>query len=153
MWLVIGLPVVSMIFGIGLVVIANVDSDDAIADKVDRTAQMQTADLGPDAYATRHKLSAVVRFGGGAVEVIPVNGDFDRRKPMTLRLLHPAHSAGDATLTLQPSADGWHVMHAVDASSEWNVRLEPLDGRWRIGGRLPKGQKAVLLAPALAGGD
>ncbi|MGY3265019.1 FixH family protein [Lysobacter sp. HA35] len=153
MWLVIGLPLVSMVFGIGLVVIANRDSDDAIVDKVDRTAQMQVADLGPDAYAQQHRLSAVVRVGAGAVQVIPVNGDFDRRAPLTLRLLHPAHSSGDETMTLAPSPDGWQLPHDVDASREWNVRLEPLDGRWRIGGRLPKGQKAVLLAPALTGND
>ncbi|WP_133500944.1 FixH family protein [Cognatilysobacter terrigena] len=153
MWLVVGLPVLSMIFGIGLVVIANRDSDDAIADKVDRTAQMQIADLGPDALAKQRRLSAVVRVAGGAVEVIPVNGEFDRHRPLRVRFLHPAHSAGDLAITLPPTDDGWRAQQAVDASSEWNVRVEPVDGCWRIGGRLPKGQQAAALTPALQGGD
>ena len=151
MWLVVGLPVVSMIFGIGLVVIANRDSDDAIVDKVDRTAQMQVADLGPDARAQQLKLSAVVRVGGGAIDVIPVQGDFDRRQPLRLSLLHPAHSADDRVIDVTPSPLGWHAAFKVDGGREWNVRLAPASGDWRIGGRLPKGQQAVALQPALAG--
>lgn len=152
MWLVVGLPVVSMIFGMGLVVIANRDSDDAIADPVHRTAQMQVADLGPDARAQQLELAAVVRVGGGAVDVIPVQGEFDRRQPLKLSLLHPAHSADDRVVDVVPSPLGWHAAFKVDAAREWNVRLAPADGRWRIGGRLPKGQQAVALQPALQSG-
>ena len=152
MWLVVGLPLVSMIFGIGLVVIANHDSDDAIVDKVDRTAQMQVADLGPDARAQQMELGAVVRVGGGAIDVIPVRGDFERRQLLKLSLLHPAHSADDRVIDVMPSPLGWHAAFKVDASSEWNVRLAPADGAWRIGGRLPKGQRAVALQPALPSG-
>jgi hypothetical protein len=151
MWLVVGLPVVSMIFGIGLVVIANRDSDDAIVDKVDRTAQMQVADLGPDARAQQMKLSAVVRVGGGAIDVIPVQGDFDRRAPLKLSLLHPTHASDDRVVDVMPSPLGWHAAFKVDGSSEWNVRLQPQDACWRIGGRLPKGQQAVALQPAMSG--
>ena len=151
MWLVVGLPVVSMIFGIGLVVIASRDSDDAIADKVDRTAQMQVADLGPDARAQQMKLSAVVRVGGGAIDVIPVQGAFDRNLPLKLSLLHPTHAADDRTIDMQPSPLGWHAAFDVDHTSEWNVRLAPRDAGWRIGGRLPKGQQAIVLTPAMQG--
>ena len=149
MWLVIGLPLLSMVFGIGLVVVANRDSDDAIVDKVQRTAQMQVADLGPDALAAQRGFTAVVRVGKGAVEVIPVKGEFDRKAPLKLSLVHPAHANDDQVLTLAPTETGWRVQHDVDLGSEWNVRLEPADGRWRILGRLPKGQQAVLLQPAL----
>ncbi|GAB6197317.1 FixH family protein [Lysobacter xanthus] len=153
MWLVVGLPVLSMIFGIGLVVVANRDSDDAIVDKVQRTAQMQVADLGPDALAQQRGYSAVVRVAKGAVEVIPVKGDFDRKAPMKLSLLHPARAADDRVLTLAPTETGWRAEQAVDLGNEWNVRLEPVDGRWRILGRLPTGQQAVLLQPALRRAD
>lgn len=151
MWLVVGLPVASMVFGIGLVVIASRDSDDAIVDKVDRTAQMQVADLGPDARAQRMKLSAVVRVGGGAIDVLPVQGDFDRSAPLKLSLLHPAHSSDDRVIDVLPSPLGWHAAFKMDGSSGWNVRLEPADASWRIGGRLPKGQQAVALQPAMRG--
>jgi hypothetical protein len=151
MWLVVGLPLVSMVFGIGLVVVASGHSDDAIVDTVQRTAQMQVADLGPDARAQQMKLSAVMRVAGDTLEVIPVQGDFDRRAPLRLRLLHPAHASGDRVIEVQPGPLGWHGVAAIDGSGEWNVRLEAVDGHWRIGGRLPKGQKAVALQPAMSG--
>lgn len=153
MWLLVGLPLASVVFGVGLVVIANRESNDAIVDTVKRTAQIQVADLGPDALAAQRGYSAVLRVGGGAVEAIPVKGEFDRRAALRVRLLHPARSADDRVLVLQPTALGWRAVQDVDTGNEWNVRLEPLDGRWRISGRLPKGQQAVLLQPALAGPD
>ena len=105
MWLLVGLPVASVVFGIGLVVIASRDSNDAVVDPVRRTAQMQVVDLGPDALAQRRKLSAVVRITGGAVEVIPVSGDFDRKAPLRLSLLHPSRSDDDRVLTQEASLE------------------------------------------------
>lgn len=151
MWLLVGLPVASVVFGIGLVVIASRDSNDAVVDPVRRTAQMQVVDLGPDALAQRRKLSAVVRITGDAVEVIPVSGDFDRKAPLRLSLLHPSRSDDDRVLTLAPTETGWRVEQAVGLGNDWNLRLQPLDSSWRIDGRLPKGQQAARLAPALKG--
>ena len=47
-------------------------------------AQVQAADLGPDALAQERKLSAIVRIDAelGIVEVLPVSGDFDRSAPL-----------------------------------------------------------------------
>ncbi|TZF90522.1 FixH family protein [Cognatilysobacter lacus] len=149
MWLVVGLPLVSMVFGIGLVVIADRDADDAIVDKVDRTGQMQVANLDADSRAKQLRLGAVMRFTGDAVQVIPVQGAFDRHAPLRLSLLHPAHSAADRVVIVQPDALGWHAASTVDARQEWNVRLEPMDAHWRISGRLPRGQHAVALQPAM----
>lgn len=151
MWLLVGLPLASIVFGVGLVIVANRDADDAVVDKVQRTAQIQVTDLGPDALAAQRGLSAVVRVGKGTVDVIPVKGAFDRKATLKLSLLHPARSADDAVLTLAPTDTGWHAQREVRLDNEWNVRLEPVDGRWRILGRLPRGQQAVLLQPALPG--
>ncbi|HEY4583515.1 MAG TPA: FixH family protein [Lysobacter sp.] len=151
MWLVVGLPLASVVFGIGLVVIAGRGSNDAVVDPVRRTAQVQVTDIGPDALAQRRKLSAVVRVAGDAIEVIPVDGDFDRKAPLRLSLLHPSRSSDDRTLTLLPTETGWRVEQAPGAGNDWNLRLQPLDGSWRIDGRLPRGQQAAHLAPALKG--
>ena len=151
MWLVVGLPLASMVFGIGLVIIASRESDDAIVDPVRRTAQIQVADLGPDALAQQRRLSAVLRLDGDAIEVIAVDGDFDRTAPLRLSLLHPTHSNADRVFTLAPTEAGWRAKQPVDHGSDWNLRIEPLDRSWRIGGRLPKGQQAARLAPALKG--
>ena len=152
MWLVVGLPVVSIVAGVSLVVIASRDSNDAVPDRVRRTAQIQVADLGPDAVAQRERLSAIVRSEDGIVEVLPVSGDFQRAAPLRVALTHPARAAEDVSLDLAPTESGWRGRATLDAGHDWNVRVEPADGRWRLLGRLPKGQHAAHVRPALQGG-
>ena len=85
MWLVIGLPLASIVAGVSLLVIAvRSGGADAVPDDVQRMSQIQTTDLGPDAQARALGLSAVVRMADGVVEVIPVTGQFHRQSP-----LHP----------------------------------------------------------------
>lgn len=152
MWLVAGLPVLSIVAGVGLVVVANLDGNDAVPDRVRRTAQIQVADLGPDALAQREGLSAIVRSEAGVLEVLPVSGAFDRAKPLRIALLHPSKAADDRTIVLAPSELGWRADASIDPAHDWNLRLEAGDGRWRLLGRLPKGQHAAHLRPALQGG-
>ena len=93
MWLVIGLPLASVVAGVFLVVVASRDSSDAVGDVVRRTAQIQVADLGPDARARDLRLSAIVRVDEGYVEVLPVTGDFERDRPLRVLLRpHPRQS-------------------------------------------------------------
>lgn len=152
MWLVAGLPVLSVVAGISLVVVANRDSTDAVPDHVRRTAQIQVADVGPDATAQQAGLTAIVRSDAGVLEVLPVTGDFDRARPLRIALLHPAKAAEDVTLELAPVETGWRTQAQVDPAHDWNVRLEAADGAWRLLGRLPKGEHAAHLRPALQGG-
>lgn len=152
MWLVVGLPMLSVVAGVSLVVVANRDTVDAMPDHVRRTAQIQVADVGPDAQAQRAGLTAIVRSDGGVLEVLPVTGEFDRARPLRIALLHPTRAAEDVTLELGPVDTGWRVRADIDPTHDWNVRLEAADGRWRLLGRLPKGQQAAHLRPALQGG-
>ena len=85
MWLVVGLPLASIIAGVGLVITAvNTGGADSVTDKVDRMSQIQTTDLGPDNQAQVLKLSAIMRVDGGMVEVLPVTGEFKRNAPLRL---------------------------------------------------------------------
>jgi len=150
-WLVVALVAAAVIGGVSMVIVASDGSSDAVADPVRRTAQIQTVDLGPDAVARREKLSAVVRVDAARalVEVLPVSGAFDRSAPLRLTLVHPARASEDLGLLLQPTELGWRVDAAVDGGHDWNVQLGPPDARWRLLGRLPKGQLATHLRPAL----
>ena len=82
MWLVIGLPLLSVVAGVLLLTLAVRDSSDSVGDLVQRTAQIQVSDLSPDARARDLRLSAIVRIDEGYVEVLPVTGDFDRTRPL-----------------------------------------------------------------------
>lgn len=151
-WLVIALVAAAVAGGVAMLLIASdAGNDDAVADPVRRTAQVQTVDLGPDAAARERKLSAIVRIDieQKLVEVLPVDGDFDPAAPLQLRLQHPIRASDDMTLQLQPTELGWRTGAVVDGGHDWNVELGPADASWRLQGRLPAGQQAAHLQPAL----
>lgn len=153
MWLVVGLPLLSIVAGVGLVVIATrTGGADSVTDPVRRVAQIQTTDLGPDAEAGKRGLSAVLRVEDGIVEVLPATGDFARGQPLRLLLEHPARQADDLRLELVPEGPGWRLQRPVDSEHDWVVQLQAADGSWRLHGRLPRQQHAARLAPSLGGG-
>lgn len=151
MWLVIGLPLASVVAGIALVTIATGSGGaDVVRDDVRRVSQIQTADIGPDARARSLGLSAVLRTDAGVLEVIPATGEYARTAPLRLLLQHPSREADDIELELAPSTTGWRAERTLDASHDWVVQLAPADGAWRLHGRLPRQQHATRLAPSLA---
>ena len=150
-----------MVVLVGAVVIGSVimlklagngDSLDAVPDKVQRTGQTQQADLGPDARAAERKLGAIVRIDDehGFVEVLPVSGDFERTAPLQLSLRHPTRAADDLVLPLPATDTGWRVEAKPATDHDWLVQLAPASGdAWRLRGRLPRGQLAGQLRPAV----
>ena len=150
MWLVIGLPLTSIIAGVGLVITAvNTGGADSVTDKVDRMSQIQTTDLGPDNQAQVLKLSAILRIDAGMVEVLPVTGEFKRNAPLRLSLEHPVQAQEDRMLELKPSVHGWQVEADIDETHDWRLQLTPADTQWRLKGRLPRQQHATRLAPSV----
>lgn len=152
MWLVVGLPLASVVAGIVMIVVAGgSDAIDTSPDQVRRTAQIQTVDLGPDQFAANEKLSAIVRLDPEheLVEVLPVSGTFDHSAPLRLELLHPSRQEQDRVLLLQATELGWRSTARIGGDHDWNVRLGPVDAHWRLQGRLPKGQLATNLGPRL----
>ncbi len=154
-WLVALIPLAAIVGTLWMVFAANdaPGTDDAIADPVQRTAQVQVADLGPDARAAALQLSAIVRAGKGVIEVIPVDGAFVRTRPLTLALRHPARAKDDRVLTLAPAGTGWRIEAGIDDGHDWNVQLLPADKAWRLQGRWPARQQAAYLKPAMRGAD
>ncbi len=163
-WLVIALPLAAVIASIWLVVLSmRGGSIDSVADDVQRTGQIQTTDLDPDARASQLKISAVLQSEDGMLRVFPASGEFRRGEPLQLKLLHPYEQDADALLTLAPDDLGWHVKFSADPSHDWNLQLSDAivgsdanvartsktNSSWRLRGRLPKGQHATHLGPAL----
>jgi len=151
-WLMIGLPAASVVAGLLLVATAvRSGGADEVTDDVRRTAQIQVSELGPDALAESMKLSAVLSLDKAATQVLPVNGEFVRNEALLLTLSHPTDSAQDRQMTLEPSELGWRAAVETGAAHDWIAQLEPIDGRWRLRGRLKAGQRAAHLGPALVG--
>jgi len=153
--LVFVLPAISIIAGIGLLVMAlRTGGDDPVLDEVRRTARgAQVTDLSADEAAAAGRYAAVVRVDeeNGAVEVFPVSGRFTRSAPLQLVLSHPVQSSQDVSLQLEPSENGWSAQVKVDTTHDWNLRLYPSDREWRLQGRLESGELAARVQPALQG--
>ncbi|WP_442682137.1 FixH family protein [Stenotrophomonas sp. JC08] len=152
-WLVIGLPLLSIVAGVGLVIISvRSGGSDAVSDPVRRVSQIQTANLGPDEAARKRGLSVVLRVEDGIVEVLPATGDFAKGSALQLVLEHPTRQAADVSLELVPEGAGWRTEHTLDHEHDWLVQLRDADGQWRLHGRLPREQHATRLSPSLGGG-
>jgi hypothetical protein len=150
-WLTFGLPAASVVAGVLLVVTAvRAGGADDVDAAVQRRAQVQLTDLGPDETARRLQMSALVRFEAGAVEVLPVSGPMPRLKPLTLTLTHPTESSLDRHLVLEPHANGWRSKVGAGAAHDWLLRVAPADARWRVVGRLSAGASVARVGPALA---
>ncbi len=151
MWLVLGLPAASVVAGVILVSLAARDSSDSVGDVVTRTAQIQVSDLSPDARARDLRLSAIVRVDEGFLEVLPVTGDFERGQPLRLVLRHPALAASDLELRAEPADNGWRAEVELPLDHDWKLEVMPEGMPWRLQGRLPAGQRAAHVKPALSG--
>jgi hypothetical protein len=152
-WLMVAL-VGAVVVGsaIMLKVAGNGDALDPVPDEVQRTGQVQQADLGPDAQAAQRKLGAIARIDDehGFVEVLPVSGDFDRAAKLRLKLHHPTRAEQDVMLELAATDTGWRADAKPATDHDWLLQLEPAGGdAWRLRGRMPRGQLAAQLRPAV----
>lgn len=151
-WLVAGLPAVAVVALVWMVFIAaGPGSTDSVDPAVRRTAQVQVADLGPDEVAQRLRLAALLRLDGKELEVLPLHSGFDTTAPLKLALRHPTRADLDHDVLMQPTATGWRAPFDLDIGHDWKLQLAPQDGRWRLQGRLPRGQLSARLQPVAPG--
>jgi hypothetical protein len=148
-WLVVGIPVATVVAGIWTLMLAAGDSaTDAHPDQVRRMAQVQQASTDADETAAREGLTARVQIGRDhvLVSVLPTAGT---RAPV-LMLRHPIESSLDRALALSPHPGGWRSGESLAAAHGWQLQLVAADGRWRLVGRYRPGDTELVLRPALA---
>jgi len=151
-WLVFGLPAIAVVALAWMMFIAaGPGSTDSVDTAVKRTAQIQVADLSPDEAASRLRLAALLRIDGKDLEILALHAGFDTAAPLKLALRHPTRADLDHELLMQPTATGWRAPLELDLSHDWKLQLVPQDGRWRLQGRLPRGQLSARLQPVAPG--
>ena len=148
-WLVIALPLLSVVAGVSLLFLAA-DPLDAVGDSVKRTAQVQETDLSRDYETQRLGLSAQAHRAGDTIELAPIGAGFDRAAPLELTLRHPLRASEDRSAKLPPTGTGWTArVDGLDATHDWILELTPTDRRWRLVGRWETGAPTAALQPAL----
>lgn len=147
LWLVVALPALGVLAGV-LIVVAALRSGgaDALSTDVRRTGQIQQENLAPDLAAAKAGLVGQLHLdaaGGLRLDLsgnAPVNDE-----TLQLRLIHNSEARRDRDVVLRRENGQW--LGRLDASTDtgWTLRLQPVDGRWRLGGRLPAGAVAAPL--------
>lgn len=152
MWLVLALPAAVVVAGfITLAIAIRSGGDDAVRDPGGRVGKAQTADLTPERYAARRGLQARLLLSADteAVELRTEAGEFGSDS-LTLMLTHPREAAGDLSLSLiRADASRYFGRLAIPRDHAWNLQLEPIDGQWRLQGRLPLEGLSAELSPAV----
>jgi hypothetical protein len=154
LWLVTGLPLLVLVAAAITLALALRAPVDASATQVQRIAQVQLEDLAPDREAARRGLRARLEADPvhGVIEVaLATGGDatgVDDR--LVLHLLHPVSAQHDRVLPLHRAGYRWRAQTDPWSPQDWEVRLSPPRGTWRLAGRLRRGQHATELAPAVA---
>lgn len=149
-WLMVGLPLASVVTGLLLVATAvRAGGADEVDDQVQHRAQAQVSELAPDERAASLQLSALLQVQPGRIDLLPVSGVLPRQKALRLSLRHPTDSAQDRVVELQPTAQGWGAELSLPREHDWLLRLAPADDHWRLVGRLPVRFAAARLGPAL----
>lgn len=151
-WLVVGIPALTLIGGfLTLAIAMRAGDNDAVPDEVRSTAQVQDRDLAEDAAATRLGLRAELDLadGGHALRLRQTDGTPMPRGPLVLRFIHPARADLDLQLPLAPEGDGWRTQLPPIAPVDWHLELRDAAGQWRLVGRWPRTAASATLAPAL----
>lgn len=150
LWLVVAIPLLTVVAGVATVVIAAQGPPDRMDADVRRVAQMQTSDLAPDLAAAARGIAAELeverRDGSLALRLTGV-GD---AAGLQLWLRHPGDARRDLRADLQPLGDDrYRAQPGALGDGPWNLSLTGEDGAWRLSGRLAGGADHATLQPAV----
>lgn len=150
-WLLIALPMTSVVGGLTTFYLAETTKDGLVVDDYYRKGKEINMSLARDQAAARHGLSARLRLSGSERRVeLQLTA---RRHPLpgllTLRWLHATRAGFDRTQELARAADGSYRAAIPElVPGHWYVQLEAQD--WRLQGslRVPD-ETAIELAPVI----
>jgi len=152
-WLVVALPLASVVAGIATLVLAMQGPDAALSESATRVAQMQTRDLTPDLAALAVGISGELRTqrATGAFELSTTNAGTGA--PLELTLRHPGDATRDRVLVLREIAKDRYVAAGEPLpAGAWNLELRPSGAAWLVVGRLEADSTTAGLASRLAAG-
>jgi len=147
LWLVIALPALGVLAGL-LIVVAALRSGgaDALSTDVRRTGQIQQENLAPDLAAARAGLVGALHLDAAGGLRLDLSGTAPvTDETLHLRLIHTSQARRDREIVLRRDDGQWRGRLDAAADTSWSLRLQPADGRWRLGGRLPAGAVAAPL--------
>ncbi len=138
-WLVIAIPVVSVVSGLALVFIAVDRSDDLVADNYYREGKAINQVLDQDTRARELQMQAALTFNVASDEIrVSLAGRGELPDRLQLQLLHPVEADRDITVLLESVAPGSYRASFTRALRyRYYLRLLPETNRdWRLQGSI-----------------
>lgn len=150
--LVLAIPLAALLGGAATLRLAAGDlSVDGATEGVRRTAQVQTAELGPDLAAARRGLEAGLRVdrASGLVRIRVADAAIEGDE-LQLEFVHALQAERDLHVRLRRHGEEWIGAPTPAGDARWRVQLGDRARAWRLVGTLPRGASQAQLRPALA---
>jgi hypothetical protein len=148
-WMLIGLPLASVVIGFALLFAAvhpgreDMETVEHVT-KVGKllVAAQDRADVSPVATT-----GLVLRRKGDMIEAVPMDGDFPRGGKLRLTLTSREPGTEGRVVQLSPSELGWRGVGSLDGGQDWLVELRPDNATWLLRGHWIAQARFVRLTP------
>lgn len=151
-WLVLGLPLATLLASAAMIALALRDPADASGSVTHRIAQMQMEDLSADREAARRGLQARFHADAARGELrIVFEPDVAALQTLELALRHPTRADSDRIVPLRRDGLQWHGQTRPWAATQaWDLQLVDGAGVWRLRGRLMPASSMAVLTPQVS---
>lgn len=148
-WLVLGLPLATIVASVVMIALSLRDPADASGNATRRIAQVQMEDLSADREAARRGLQARLETdaASGALRIV-LEPDIEASQPLELALRHPTRAESDRRVPLRREGRQWLGQTSPwPATQAWDLQLVDGTGAWRLRGRLQPAASSAGLDP------
>jgi len=147
-WLVITIPALTVVGGLGTVIIAQRRSDAVVADEYRKEGLAISLDPTRDRAARRLGISARVALEAGTLRVRLDPGAGQAPPQLVVLLSHATRAEQDRRVTLPAGADGdYAAALAPLAPGHWYLEVAPADRAWRLTGEFVDSPGTLTLRP------
>ena len=147
-WLLMAGPAAVVVAGVATTVLAVVSFDGLVADDYYKQGLGINRVLARDARARALGLTAAVQFSPDRARVRVILEKDAPAKAIRLALVHPTRPDADQSLLLRAGADGtFEGAIIAPRATAIGVRIEDVEGRWRLAGTWSTADDSVRLVP------
>ncbi|EGV35993.1 TPA: FixH family protein [Neisseria weaveri] len=141
-WLLMAGPIIVVFAGFYTYYLAQKNAADLVSDDYYKDGKHIDILLHRDEEALKRNIHAQILISpNNSAAKVFVSGDFDKKEPLNLVLLHPSKKSEDQTVVLKAEqnyvASGDKIEYSavfkpLPHANHWYVRVEDTGGKWRV---------------------
>ena len=135
-WFIISIPAITVISGIGMIIVASHNPDGMVVDDYYKTGLAINMTLARDKQAEKLGLQAIGRIDKTSKQILLTLHGQNSAKKLRLTLTHPTASLQDITINLQADQNNNEYTGQLPELPQEKryILLEPVDQSWRLTG-------------------